>query len=316
MKCFHNFANYRRNRKFIWEIIDEVGLLQTSQKNIMEAAKNYFKKFFNESNETSITNQVKVVEYFPKMVIETEAENLYNPVGLEELRKVLKSFKVDKSPGPDGWTVEFFVHFLDLVGEDLLNMVEETRLKGKIYGGLNSTFIALIHKVNKPIGFGDYRTISLCNLYYKIISKIITNRIKPCLSNLISKEQLGFLKGRHIQDAIGIVQECLHSIRKKKLKDLVLKLDLQKAYDCVSCDLLRIILIQVGLGTKMTNWIMSCMDTTTFAILVNGEALGFFKGGRGMRQGCPLSPLLFILVMEALSILLKESHREGKLSGI
>jgi hypothetical protein len=133
---------------------------------------------------------------------------------------------------------------------------------------------------------------------------------------LISEEQLGFLKGRHIQDAIGTVQECLHSIRNKKLKALVLKLDLQKAYDCVSWDLLRMILIQVGMGTKMSNWIMSCVDSTTFSILINGEATGFFKGGRGLRQGCPLSPLLFILVMEALSILLKESQREGKLSGI
>jgi hypothetical protein len=149
--------------------------------------------------------------------------------------------------------MKFFVHFFDLVGEDLLDMVEETRHKGKIYGGLNSTFIALIPKVNKPIGFGDYRSISLCNLCYKIISKIIANKIKPYLSSMISEEQLGFLKGRHIQDAIRTVQECLHSIRNKKLKALVLKLDLQKAYDYASWDFLRMILIQVGMGTKMTN---------------------------------------------------------------
>jgi hypothetical protein len=202
----HNFANFRRNRKFIWEITDELGQIQTGQKNIMDTATNYFKNFFKETNEISILDQVKVAEIFPKMVTEIEAKNLFRPVGLEELRKVLKKFKVDKSPGPDGWTVEFFVHFFDLVGEDLLNMVEETRQKGKILGGLNSTFIALIPKVNKPLSFGDYRPISLCNLCYKIISKIIANRIKPFLSSMISEEQLSFLKGHHIQDAIGTVQ--------------------------------------------------------------------------------------------------------------
>jgi hypothetical protein len=82
-------------------------------------------------------------------------------------------------------------------------MVEESRLKGNISGGLNSTFIALVPKVNKPLTFGDYRPISLCNLCYKIISKIIANRIKPILSRSLSEEQLGFLQGRQIQDAIG-----------------------------------------------------------------------------------------------------------------
>jgi len=100
----------------------------------------------------------------------------------------------------------------------------------------------------------------------------------------------------------------MHNIRNKKLKSLVLKLDLKEAYDCLSWDLLKIILIQVHMGTKMTNWIMSCLDSTTFAILINGEARYLFKSGRGLRQGCPLSPLLFVFVMEGLSILLKESQ--------
>jgi hypothetical protein len=189
-------------------------------------------------------------------------------------------------------------------------------IERKIYGGLNATFIALIPKINKPTSFGDFRPISLCNLCYKIISKTIANRINPILSRSLSEEQLGFLQGRRIHDVIGIVHECLHSINKKKIKSLVLKMDLQKAYDCISWDLLRMILIQIGLGTKMTNWIMSCVDSTSFAILINGEATDFFKSGRGLRKGFPLSPLLFILVMEGLSLLLKESQREGKLSGI
>jgi hypothetical protein len=127
---------------------------------------------------------------------------------------------------------------------------------------------------------------------------------------------LGFLQGRQIQDAIGTVHECVHSIKKKKIKAMVLKLDLQKAYDCVNWDMLRLILLQIGMGINMTNWIMSCVVSTSYSVLVNGEATDFFKSSRGLRQGCPLSPLLFILVMEGLSLLLKASQNVGILTGI
>jgi hypothetical protein len=104
-----------------------------------------------------------------------------------------------------------------------------------------------------PFYFDDYRPISLCNLIYKVISKIIENRIKPFLSNCLSSEQLGFLKGRRIQEAIGLAHETLHSIKKKNIKSLVLKLDLKKAYDSIDWEYLRVVLLSVGFGTKLSD---------------------------------------------------------------
>jgi hypothetical protein len=106
--------------------------------------------------------------------------------------------------------------------------------------------LTLIPKNNHPTTFGDYRPISLCNLCYKLISKIIALRIKPILSRSLSSEQLGFLKGRQILDAIGTTQECLHNIKHKKSRALILKLDLKKAFDCIDWDFIRLILIQMG----------------------------------------------------------------------
>jgi hypothetical protein len=138
------------------------------------------------------------------------------------------------------------------VGPELLELVEDSRLHGKISGALNSTFLTLIPKANHPT-FGDYRPIALCNLCYKLISKIIANRIKPILSRFLSREQLGFLKGRQILDAIGTAQECLHNIHHKKSRALILKLDLKKAFDCIDWDYLRLILTQLGFSHSIDN---------------------------------------------------------------
>jgi len=127
---------------------------------------------------------------------------------------------------------------------------------------------------------------------------------------------LGFLKGRQILDAIGTAQECIHSIKTRKQRALVLKLDLRKAYDCVNWDFLRMILVQTGFSLLSVQWIMSCVVSSSFVVLINGEATSFFSGERGLRQGCPFSPLLFILVMECLSLLLVKDQLDGKIPGV
>ena len=152
--------------------------------------------------------------------------------------------------------------------------------------------MALIPKSDKPSSFAGYRPISLCNLIYKIITKIIASRLKKGLSLGISDEQFGFLENRQITDAIAIAQETIHSIKLKNKKALVLKLDLIKAYDRVDWNFLRCILIQIGLPVEVTNWIMACIPLENFSILINGFPTSFFKCSRELSQGCHLSPLL------------------------
>jgi hypothetical protein len=115
---------------------------------------------------------------------------------------ILKYFSKDKIPGPNGWTSEFFLSFFDLVGQDLLDCVEDSRVKGRVIHSISSIFITLIPKGNKPIGFMDYRPITLCNLCYKLIAKVIANRLRPISSRALSLEQLVYLKGKQILYAI------------------------------------------------------------------------------------------------------------------
>ena len=130
---------------------------------------NHFKDFFKAKEGTNYAEMVRISSLYPRMVTEEEADSLFSPVTLEEIKSVLVKFNRDQSPGPDGWTLEFFVYFFDLVGKDLLEMVEDSRRNGKLCGGLNSTFLAPISKANKPVSFDDFRPISLCNLIYKVI---------------------------------------------------------------------------------------------------------------------------------------------------
>jgi hypothetical protein len=128
-------------------------------------------------------------------VTEEDVHTLEKAVSKEEIFEILRGFSRDKSLGPDGWTVEFFFNYFELVGQDLLEMVEDSRFRGEVINSINSTFLALIPKVNGPTTFNDFRPIVLCNLCYKIIAKVIAKRIsqfclEPSLKNIwvFSKE--------------------------------------------------------------------------------------------------------------------------------
>ena len=155
-------------------------------------------------------------------------------ISLEEVEQALKSFKKDKSPGPDGWPVEFFLAFFDLLGNELVNLVEICKQEGRVAPYLNSTFIALIPKKDKPLSFVNFRPISLCNLVYKLISKVAAQCLKHFLDKFISPQQFGFLKNRQISEPLAITQEILHTVKNKNRCALILKLDLTKAFDRVN----------------------------------------------------------------------------------
>jgi len=184
-RFFHKLASHNRNQKHVWEISDKDGNIITEQGAIKDEAMTYYSHFFKPQTNANINEKVKIASIFPRMVSVEDADSLFNPATLKELKDILPLFKREKSLGLDGWIAEFFTIFFDLVGAELLKVVEDSRMKGNIRGGLNSTFLALIPKKNRPVSFDDFRLISLSNLCYKMISKVIANRIKPTLSRFL-----------------------------------------------------------------------------------------------------------------------------------
>ena len=178
--------------------------------------------------------------------------------------------------------IEFFLGLFDLIGGNLLKFVEDTKYSGRILASFNSNFLTLIPKFDNPSSLNDFRPISLYNCVYKMVSKVIIRRFKDILSKHITEEKFGFLEGRQIHEAIGVVQEGLHSIKTKKLRGAILKIDFSKAYDKVSWLYICMLPTHLGFCIGFIRWIMSCMTTVSFLVLINGAASHFYHAERGL----------------------------------
>jgi hypothetical protein len=194
------------------------------------------------------------------------------------------------------------------VKKDLHKMVLKSQDCKKVGGNTNSTILALIPKEKGANSFNRFRPISLCKIGYKIISKVIASRLKGLLSDLIPENQGGFVQGRQIMDNIILVQEALHSSLKRKEKGMIAKLDFANDFDRVRHSFLFKVLHKFGFGTSFINWIKACISEPWIAPLVNGRATDLFKASRGLRQGCPLSPMLYVLQASALNFILEKKR--------
>jgi hypothetical protein len=180
---------------------------------------------------------------------------------------------------------------------------------------LNSTFLALIPKRDGADRLSQFRPIALCNVIYKIISKVIVERLKKWLKCLISEVQGGFVVEQNFLDGVVIATEIIHSMAMSKAKAMFIKLDMAKAYDRVRWSFLRNILGAFGFVEEWIQRVMSCVTSTSFSILINGEHTEIFGASRGLWQGDPLSPYLFILFSEGLGRLLKSNIESGVIQG-
>ena len=208
-----------------------------------------------------------------------------------------------KAPGPDGFPVLFYKKYWPIVGEVVTKVVTSFFVLGSMPKEVNSSLIVLIPKSQNPTSFNNFRPISLCNVVYKIISKILVSKLSPFLHKLISPHQSAFLQGRWITENQVIVQEMMHSFKTRKVKTglMAIKLDLQKAYDRVNWDFLKTVMGRFGFNDTFIGWIMACISSVHFEVLVNGGKTEQFKSSGDLRQGDPLSPYLFILGQEVLS---------------
>ena len=244
-----------------------------------------------------------------------EAASLEESLSEEEIWTTISGLNRDKAPGPDGFPLAFWSFSWDFVKYEVIGFFKEFHDNAKFVKNLNTTFLVLIPKKQCVEDFKDLRPISLVGGLYKILSKVLANRIKRVMDKVISKSQNAFVEGRQILDAILIANELVDSSLRRKNCELVWKLDIEKAYDSISWEFLYKVLDKMGFGSRWLSWMKWCISIASFFVLINGSPAGFFQSSRGLRQGDPLSPYLFIS-MEALSCVINRAVDGNYLSGI
>eukprot|EP00253_Pinus_taeda_P022180 PITA_22180 len=311
---FHKQATVRKVRNNVNAITDSQGSQHNDQESIKRAASLHFKSLLMENQEE--TDYAMLLQHLPKDISQEANDSLNREITEEEIRKAIWTLQLDKSPGPDGFPINFYRDHWHLIKKDLAKMLRGIQRKGKMGGFTNSTFLALIPKENRPTSFSRFRPISMCNSSYKIFTKIIASRIQPLLPSLISENQGGFLSNRQIHDTITLVQEAIHSSITRQEKGFVLKLDLANAFDRVRHSFLFTVLRKMGFNSAFISTIAACISGPWISPLINGRPCESFQSSRGLRQGCPLSPYLFILMAESFSRALDHNRRVGLISGI
>ncbi|KAI8563661.1 hypothetical protein RHMOL_Rhmol03G0126400 [Rhododendron molle] len=314
-RYFHLSTIIRRRRSKITMLKDDSNIWIENPDVIKNHVQQFFSNLFQDRNPSQGCNQV--VHPHPTFSKE-DNDSLRLPLSDAEIWNSVKSINAYKSPGPDGIQAIFYHKFWHVVGPEVRKFVRECFQLSSIPEEMNKTFIALIPKKDNPDSIKMFRPISLCNVAYKVVTKIIVARLRPLLTKIISPFQSNFIPGRSTTDNIIITQEVLHTLRGKKGKNggMIFKIDLEKAYDKVSWKFLFDTLNYFQLNANWIALIMSCVSSVQTSILWNGEPLPEFKPNRGLRQGDPLSPYLFVLCMERLSILINSKREEGSWKGI
>nr|GEV71218.1 putative RNA-directed DNA polymerase, eukaryota, reverse transcriptase zinc-binding domain protein [Tanacetum cinerariifolium] len=238
------------------------------------------------------------------------------PFSCDRIKRSVWDCSGDHAPGPDGFTFRFFTTFWDTIAEDVVRFMQDFSISHEIPKGCNPSFIALIPKIPNSKFVTDFRPISLIGCQYKIIGKLLANRLSSVIGDCISHVQSAFIKGRYILDGPLILNEILTESRHHHKKLLVLKVDFEKAFDSLRWDFLDKVMEKIGFGTKWRSWISGCLRNVRSSILVNGSPTKEFKIFKGLRQGDPLSHFLFILAMEGLHSLTCKAEDLGLFKGL
>eukprot|EP00253_Pinus_taeda_P027218 PITA_27218 len=315
-KFFHRTTVQRRMHNKIPFIHNQEGVKVEEHEKIEEVLLNHFQQVHQEQAVDRQRAIGRITSNIPKLVTEEHNELLMSPIQAQEVDEAMAQLKEGKALGPDGFTTTFFHAFWDLIKEELWQVVEESRALRWLLPSLNSTFITLIPKEENSLTPEKFRPIALCNVLYKVISKVIANRLKPLLPMLISPEQSGYVEGRQIMDGIILTHEIIHSLKQSKQAGMLLKLDLSKAFDKLSWSYIQHMLKAFGFCSSWVRWIMSLITSSHFSLLVNGLPSRPFKPSRGIRQGNPLSPFLFVIMAEGLGRHIKQALQSNQLRGI
>lgn len=309
---FHRYAATRQALNHIHFLFSESGERVKSQSGIQELCVDYFSDLLGSPVSTPMFIQSDLDLLFDFKCMSAQAAGFDKAFSAADIKEAFFSLPRNKTGGPDGYSTEFFIASWSVVGPEVTEAVLEFFTSGKLLKQWNSANLVLIPKKTNASLTTDFRPISCLNTVYKVISNLLASRLKEILPLMISKSQSAFLPGRLLAENVLLATDLVNGYNTQSLSPRgMLKVDLRKAIDCVRWDFILASLKALAIPDSYIRLTSECLSTASFSDSFNGGSGGFFKSTKGIRQGDPLSPYLFVLAMECLSRLLFSRYEAG-----
>ena len=310
-KATKYFCNLE-NRNFINKCMNFLdkgnGQVITEQELILKEVHDFYSNLYSYKNVADLD-----LDYLKKdavMLTQQSKTGLEGDITLDEAKLVLQNMKNFKSPGPDGFTVEFYKVFFGKIGHFFTRSINEGFKKGSLSITQYQGVITCIPKENKPKHFiKNWRPISLLNVAYKITSACIAARIKNVLPNIIHESQKGFMKGRYIGENIRLLYDMISITDNENIPGLLLMIDFEKAFDSVSWLFIEKSLNFFNFPEGLIDWFRVLYHKPTSCVSFNGQYSAWFNLQRGCRQGDPISPYLYLICAEILSLMIRTNNK-------
>ena len=311
-KLFLGIEKARANAKIMDRVKDEAGNVLTDQKEIQNRQKTFFQNLYKRRvDEEDMDN--KIEEFMqdckvPKL-LENERDSLEAPLTENEILLALKEMNNGSAPGCDGITIEFLKFFWTDIRKHILKSFLTSLEKGKLSISQRSAVITLIHK-GKDLPRDDmknWRPISLTNSDYKLLAKCLARRMNRVVHNIIKPDQVGYIKGRQSSTLLRLIDDVIDQLNRTNKPGLLATIDMFHAYDCISKEFMIKTFKKFGFGNTFISWVKLLMNESRSSVNYAGWLSGYFPAESGIRQGCPFSPLAFVLALELLAIKIRQS---------
>ncbi|GFR74429.1 retrovirus-related Pol polyprotein from type-1 retrotransposable element R2 [Elysia marginata] len=243
------------------------------------------------------------------VLTDEEKELCDTDISLQEMGEALKQLNNNSAPGPDGLTAEFYKFFWRALSKPLLESFKKSIQLSELSLSQRRGIITLIHKGNNTPreDLNNWRPMTLTNVGYKILTKLLAIRLQKEIKNIINENQTGFIKGRNISSHIRLIDDIIKYASEENIEGMIVSLDYQKAFDSVNKDTILAALRRFNFGPRFITYINTILANTQSSVKNGGWHSQWFPTERGVRQGCCVSPLLFVLVVELLAIKLRHN---------